>query len=55
LQLQLGGPLRNGWQTLGIPDEALITFWKGLLHLHMLEKIKLFWWQIVHNVVPVGE
>ena len=30
LQLQLDGPLRNGWRTLGIPDELLITFWKGL-------------------------
>ena len=30
LQLQPGSPLRNGWRTLGIPDEALITFWKGL-------------------------
>ena len=55
LQLQLDGPLRNGWRTLGIPNEVLITFWKGLWYLHMLEKIKLFWWQIGHNVVPVGE
>ena len=35
LQLRLAGPLRNGWQTLGILDEVLITFWKGLWHLHM--------------------
>ena len=55
LQLQRGGPLRNGWRTLGIPDEVLIAFWKGLWRLHMPEKIKLFWWQIGHNVVPVGE
>ena len=45
----------NGSRTLGIPDEVLITFWKGLQCLHLSEKIKLFWWQIVHNVVPVGE
>ena len=55
LQLQLGAPLRNGWRTVGIPNEALITFWKGLWRRHMPEKIKLFWWQIGHNVVPVGE
>ena len=55
LQLQLDGPIRNGWRTLGIPDEVLITFWKGLWRLHMPEKIKLFWWQIGHNVIPVGE
>ena len=55
LQLQLDGPLGNDWVTLGIPIEVLLTFWKGLWRLHMPEKIKLFWWQISHNVVPVGE
>ena len=54
-QVKEGEPTYNGWRTLGIPDEALITFWKGLWRLHMPEKIKHFWWQIGHNVVPVGE
>ena len=30
LQLQLDGPLHNGWQTLGILDKVLDNFWKGL-------------------------
>ena len=37
LQWQLDGPIRNGWRTLGIPDEVLNTFWKGLWRLHMPE------------------
>ena len=36
LQLQLDGPLRNGWQILGILDKVL-TFWKGLWCLNMIE------------------
>ena len=53
--MQREGPLNNGRWTLGIPDEVLGTFSKGLWHLHVLEKIKLLWWQISHNMVLVGE
>ena len=55
LQLPLDNPLRNGRRIVGIPDEVLSTFWKGLWSLNVLEKIKLFWRQISHNMVPVGE
>ena len=55
IQLQFDGPLCNGWQTLGILDDVLGTFWKGLWRLHVPKKIKLFWWQIGHNMVPVDE
>ena len=55
IQLHLDGPLHNGWRTLGILNEVLSTFWKGLWRLHMPKKIKFFWCQISHNVTPVGE
>ena len=55
IQILREGPLCNGWRIVSIPDEVLGTFWKGLLCLHVPEKIKLFWWKIGHNVVLVGE
>ena len=51
LQLKLDCPLRNGWQTLGIPNVRK----KGLCCLHVPKKIKLFWWQIGHKVVSFRE
>ena len=49
------GPLHNSWWTLGILNEVLGTLWKGLWRLYVPEKIKIFWWQIGHNMVPIGE